>query len=83
MQPLSYLSMELKKRRYGWKRKQFQWQNLKLCISAIKDFDKSIKATQIVTKQKNSFKASEAEVVNMVEDQDEKKYASQQFGCNG
>lgn len=49
----------------------------------IKDFDKSIKATQIATKQKNSFKASEVEVVNMVEDQDEKKYASQQFGCNG
>ena len=54
-----------------------------MCISAIKNFDKSIKATQIVTKQKNSFKASEVEVVNMVEDQDEKKYASQQFGCNG
>lgn len=50
---------------------------------AIKDFDKSIKATQIATKQKNSFKASEVEVVNMVEDQGEKKYASQQFGCNG
>lgn len=50
---------------------------------AIKDFDKSIKSTQIVTEQKNTFKASEVEVVNMVEDQDEKKYASQQFGCNG
>ena len=50
---------------------------------AIKDIDKYIKATQIATKQKNSFKASEVEVVNMVEDQDEKKYASQQFGCNG
>ena len=54
-----------------------------MCISAIKDFDKSIKSTQIVTEQKKIFKASEVEVVNMVEDQDEKKYASQQFGCNG
>ena len=65
--------MELKKRRYGQKRKQFQWQNLKLFISAIKDFDKSIKSTQIATEQKNTFKASEVEGVNMVEDQDEKK----------
>ena len=51
------------------------WENLKLFISAIKDFDKPIKATQIVTEQKNTFKESEAEVVNMVEDQEEKKYA--------
>nr|WP_288544885.1 hypothetical protein [uncultured Faecalibacillus sp.] len=51
------------------------WENLKLFISAIKDFDKPIKATQIVTEQKNTFKASKVEVVNTVEDQEEKKYA--------
>ena len=51
------------------------WENLKLFISAIKDFDKPIKATQIVTEHKNTFKASEVEVVNTVEDQEEKKYA--------
>lgn len=51
------------------------WENLKLFISAIKDFDKPIKATQIVTEQKNTFKVSEVEVVNTVEDQEEKKYA--------
>lgn len=51
------------------------WENLKLFISAIKDFDRPIKATQIVTEQKNTFKASEVEVVNTVEDQEEKKYA--------
>ena len=51
------------------------WENLKLFISAIKDFDKPIKATQIVTEQKNTFKASEIEVVNTVGDQEEKKYA--------
>lgn len=50
-------------------------ENLKLFISAIKDFDKPIKATQIVTEQKNTFKASEIEVVNKVENQEEKKYA--------
>ena len=52
-----------------------EWENLKLSISAIKDFDKPIKATQIVTEQKNTFKASEIEVVNKVENQEEKKYA--------
>ena len=41
-----------------------RWENLKLFISAIKDFDKPIKATQIVTERKNTFKASEIEVVN-------------------
>ena len=51
------------------------WENIKLFISAIKDFDKPIKATQIVTEQKNTFKASEIEVVNKVENQEEKKYA--------
>lgn len=51
------------------------WENLKLFISAIKDFDKPIKAIQIVTEQKNTFKASEIEVVNKVENQEEKKYA--------
>ena len=51
------------------------WENLKLFISAIKDFDKPIKATQIVTEQKNTFKARKVEVVNTVEDQEEKKYA--------
>lgn len=51
------------------------WENLKLFISAIKDFDKPIKATQIVTERKNTFKASEIEVVNKVENQEEKKYA--------
>ena len=40
------------------------WENLKLFISAIKDFDKPIKATQIVTERKNTFKASEIEVVH-------------------
>lgn len=52
-----------------------EWENLKLSISAIKDFDKPIKATQIVTEQKNTFKASEIEVVNKVENQEKKKYA--------
>ena len=51
------------------------WENLKLFISAIKDFDKPIKVTQIVTEQKNTFKARKVEVVNTVEDQEEKKYA--------
>ena len=51
------------------------WENLKLFISSIKDFDKPIKATQIVTEQKNTFKARKVEVVNTVEDQEEKKYA--------
>ena len=51
------------------------WENLKLFISAIKDFDKPIKATQIVTEHKNTFKVSEVEVVNTVEDQEENKYA--------
>lgn len=51
------------------------WENLKLFISAIKDFDKPIKATQIVTEYKNTFKASEIEVVNKAENQEEKKYA--------
>ena len=51
------------------------WENLKLLISAIKDFDKPIKATQIVTEYKNTFKASEIEVVNKAENQEEKKYA--------
>mgnify|MGYP000668364067 FL=1 len=51
------------------------WENLKLFISAIKDLDKSIKATQIIAEQKNTSKASEIEVVNKVENQEEKKYA--------
>lgn len=51
------------------------WENLKLFISAKKDFDKPIKATQIVTEYKNTFKASEIEVVNKAENQEEKKYA--------
>lgn len=51
------------------------WENLKLFISAIKDFDKPIKATQIITEYKNTFKASEIEVVNKAENQEEKKYA--------
>lgn len=51
------------------------WENLKLFISAIKDFDKPIKAIQIVTEYKNTFKASEIEVVNKAENQEEKKYA--------
>ena len=51
------------------------WENLKLFISAIKDIDKPIKATQIVTEYKNTFKASEIEVVNKAENQEEKKYA--------
>lgn len=51
------------------------WGNLKLFISAIKDSDKPIKATQIIAEQKNASKASEIEVVNKVENQEEKKYA--------
>lgn len=51
------------------------WENIKLFISAIKDSDKPIKATQIIAEQKNTSKASEIEVVNKVENQEEKKYA--------
>lgn len=51
------------------------WENLKLFISAIKDSDKPIKATQIIAEQKNTSKASEIEVINKVENQEEKKYA--------
>lgn len=51
------------------------WENLKLFISAIKDSDKPIKATQIIAEQENTSKASEIEVVNKVENQEEKKYA--------
>lgn len=51
------------------------WENLKLFISAIKDSDKPIKATQIIAEQKNTSKAGEIEVVNKVENQEEKKYA--------
>lgn len=51
------------------------WDNLKLFISAIKDSDKPIKVTQIIAEQKNTSKASEIEVVNKVENQEEKKYA--------
>ena len=51
------------------------WENFKLFISAIKDSDKPIKATQIIAEQKNTSNASEIEVVNKVENQEEKKYA--------
>ena len=51
------------------------WENLKLFISAIKDSDKPIKATQIIAEQKNTSKASEIEVINKVGNQEEKKYA--------
>lgn len=51
------------------------WENLKLFISAIKDSDKPIKATQIIAEQKNTSKASEIEAVNKAENQEEKKYA--------
>ena len=51
------------------------WENLKLFISAIKDWDKPITATQIIAAQKDTSKASEIEVVNKVENQEEKKYA--------
>lgn len=51
------------------------WENLKLFISAIKDSDKPLKATQIIAEQKNSSNASEIEVVDKVENQEEKKYA--------
>lgn len=52
------------------------WENLKLFISAIKDFDKPIKATQIIAEQKSASNSSEIEVVNKVEcgNKDEKKY---------
>ena len=49
-------------------------ENFKLFISAIKDSDKSIKATQIVAEQKNTSKASKVEGVKKVETQEEKKY---------
>lgn len=51
-----------------------EWENFKLFISAIKDSDKPIKATQIVAEQKNTSKASEVEDVKKVENQEEKKY---------
>lgn len=52
------------------------WENLKLFISTIKDFDKPIKATQIIAEQKSASNSSEIEVVNKVEcgNKDEKKY---------
>ena len=51
------------------------WENLKLFISTIKDSDKPIKATQIIAEQKSASNSSEIEVVNKVENQEEKKYA--------
>lgn len=50
------------------------WENFKLFILAIKDSDKPIKVTQIVAEQKKTPKASEIEVVNGVENQEEKKF---------
>lgn len=52
------------------------WENLKLFISTIKDFDKPIKATQIIAEQKSASNSSEIEVVNKVEreNKDENKY---------
>ena len=52
------------------------WENLKLFISTIKDYDKPIKATQIIAEQKSASNSSEIEVVNKVEcgNKDEKKY---------
>ena len=51
------------------------WENLKLFISAIKDSDKPIKATQIIAEHKDTSNASEIEVVNKDENQEEEKYA--------
>lgn len=51
------------------------WENFKVFISAIKNSDKSIKATQIIAEHKKNSNASEIEVVNRVENQEEKKYA--------
>lgn len=51
------------------------WENLKLFISAIKDSDKPIKATQIIAERINTSNANEIDVVNKVENQEEKKYA--------
>lgn len=47
----------------------------KLFVSELKDSDKPIKATQVIAEQKNTSNASEIEVVNKVENQEEKKYA--------
>lgn len=49
--------------------------NLKLFISTIKDSDKPAKATQIIAKQGITSNVSEIEVVNKVENQEDKKYA--------
>ena len=51
------------------------WGNLKLLISALKDSDKPLKAAKIIAEQKNTSNVSEIEVVNKVENQEEKKYA--------
>lgn len=51
------------------------WENLKLFISAIKDSDKPIKATQIIAEHNNTSNANEIDVVNKVENQEEKKYS--------
>lgn len=52
------------------------WENLKLFISAIKDSDKPIKATQIIAEQKSVSNSSKIEVVNKVEreNKNENKY---------
>lgn len=50
------------------------WENLKLFISAIRDSDKPIKATQIIAEQENTSNEREIEVVNKIENQEEKKY---------
>lgn len=51
------------------------WGNLKLFISALKHSDKPIKAAKIIAEQKNTSNVSEIEIVNGVENQEEKKYA--------
>jgi len=51
------------------------WGNLKLFISALNDSDKPIKAAKIIAEQKNTSNVSEIEIVNGVENQEEKKYA--------
>lgn len=50
------------------------WENFKLFISALRDSDKPIKATQIIDEQKNTSKSTELETENKVNHQGEKKY---------
>lgn len=50
------------------------WESLKLFISALKDSDKPIKATQIIAEQPKIVMTGEGGIANKVEHQGEKKY---------